>query len=140
MSTLENVNKPIKEPLTVIPGPVNRSTRKVAGDESGRTADYDAWRQDLDERKARAVAMEEKRREHLKPVEPKVEFSAIDSVLSELDAAADDFEQTHLKPNLPLIEARNKVEPPVLPGLRYRPGSCSHTRILWREPECPDTG
>jgi len=60
-----------------------------------------------------------------KKTEPKVEFSAIDSVLSERDAAADDFEQTHLKPNLPLIEARNKVEPPVLPGLRYRPGSCS---------------
>ena len=70
----------------------------------------DSWRQDLDERKARAVAMEEKRREHLKSIEPKVELSAIGSVLSELDAAADDFEQSYGKPNQPLIDAKIEAE------------------------------
>jgi hypothetical protein len=34
----------------------------------------------------------------------------LDAELSALEAGATDFEQTHLKPNLPLIETRNDVE------------------------------
>jgi len=75
----------------------------------GKTADYAAWIQDMEDRKARSAALEAKRQAH-KPQEPKVEASAIDEVLNNLDAAAEDFELTQLKPNLPLIEMRNEVE------------------------------
>jgi transketolase N-terminal domain/subunit len=54
---------------------------------------------------------EAKRQEH-KPQEPKVELSAIDDALNDLEKAPDDFEgpNGYGKPNLPLIETRNEVD------------------------------
>jgi DNA repair exonuclease SbcCD ATPase subunit len=82
---------------------------KHAGDTSGKTADHAAWMKDLEERTARAAAFEAKRREHLKPHEPRIELSVIDDVLNTLDAAAEDFEQSYGKVNEPLIQKRQEV-------------------------------
>ena len=81
---------------------------KRAGDTGGRTADHAAWLQDMEERKARAAALEAKRQAN-KPQEIKVELSDVDAALEALSAAADDFDATHLKPNLPLIESKRIV-------------------------------
>jgi len=99
--------KTMSEQLEPVAPTVGFVTR--AGDSSGRTADHAAWIRDLEERKARSAAFEAKRQEH-KPQEPKVELSAIDAAIDAADHALTDFEETHLKPNLPLIEARNEVE------------------------------
>jgi hypothetical protein len=82
-----------------------------AGDTSGRTADYDAYMQDLEERAARTAAFEAQRQQN-KPQEPKVELSAIDAALIALEEAAQDFEgpNGYGKPNQPLIDAKLEVE------------------------------
>jgi predicted RNase H-like nuclease (RuvC/YqgF family) len=97
------------EPVAPTIGFRGSSFTKQAGDSDRRTADYAAWMQDIEERKARSAAFEAKRQQN-KPQEPKVELSAVDEVLNALEEAAEDFEQTHLKPNFPFIEARNEVE------------------------------
>jgi archaellum component FlaC len=79
-----------------------------AGNRSGRTADYAPWMQDIEDRRKRSAELEAKRQQ-VKPQEIKVELSAIDEVLNALDSATEDFEQTHLKPNLPLIEGKKIV-------------------------------
>jgi hypothetical protein len=80
-----------------------------AGDSSGRTADYAAYIQDIEDRTKRTAEFQAKRQ--LQPQEPKVEVSAIDEVLTALEAAAQDFEgpNGYGKPNLPLIESRKIV-------------------------------
>jgi predicted RNase H-like nuclease (RuvC/YqgF family) len=93
------------EPIALIPQIVG--FRKVAGDQ--KTADHAAWLQDMADRQKRTQELEAKRQAN-KPQEPRVELSAIDEALSALDAAATDFENSHLKPNLQLIESRNEVE------------------------------
>src|SRR5260370_39226519 len=97
---------PHKEPVSPTIGFMHT---KTAGDTSGRTSDYAAWQQDMADRKARAAELEQKRQQH-KPQDPRVELSAVDEVLNALSDAADDFEQTHLQPNIPLIETLNEVE------------------------------
>ncbi|HXO95916.1 MAG TPA: hypothetical protein VN857_04970 [Chthoniobacterales bacterium] len=79
-----------------------------AGNRSGRTADYAPWMQDIEDRRKRSAELEAKRQQ-VKPKEIKVELSAIDEVLNALDSATEDFEQTRLKPNLPLIESKKIV-------------------------------
>ena len=108
---LENIDQSLIEPTAVIPGVTRRGSHTVAGDNSGRTADYDAYMRDLEERKARSAAFEAKRQAN-KPQEPKVELSAVDAALSALEATADEFEEPngYGKPKLPLIESRNEVE------------------------------
>jgi uncharacterized coiled-coil protein SlyX len=83
---------------------------KRAGDTSGRTSDYAAWQQDMEERRNRSAALSAKRQAN-KPQDPKVELSAIDDALIALETAADDFEGPtgFGKPNLPLIEKRALV-------------------------------
>ncbi len=76
---------------------------------SQQEKDQKKYFEDLEARRKRAAEFEARRQQH-KPQEPKVELGAIAEVLNALEQAADDFEQTHLKPNLPLIEARNRVE------------------------------
>src|ERR1700730_3002243 len=78
-----------------------------AGNRSGRTADYAPWMQDIEDRRKRSAELEAKRQQ-VKP-EIKVELSAIDEVLNALDSGTEDFEQTRLKPNLPLIESKKIV-------------------------------
>jgi len=104
MST-SNENNIHTEPVAPTIGFVKR-----AGDTGGRTADHAAWLQDMEERKARAAALEAKRQAN-KPQGPKVELSAIDDALIALETAADDFEGPtgYGKPNLPLIEKRAEV-------------------------------
>jgi hypothetical protein len=82
-----------------------------AGDTSGRTADYAAYIQDLEERAARTAAFQAQRQQN-KPQEPKVELSAIDAALIALEEAAQDFEgpNGYGKPNQPLIVAKLEVE------------------------------
>jgi hypothetical protein len=82
-----------------------------AGDTSGRTADYDAYIRDLEERAARTAAFQAQRQQN-KPQEPKVELSAIDAALIALEKAAQDFEgpNGYGKPNQPLIDAKLEVE------------------------------
>jgi hypothetical protein len=46
------------------------SHTKTAGDTSGRTADYAAWQQDMEDRRNRAAALEAKRQAN-KPQDPK---------------------------------------------------------------------
>jgi DNA repair exonuclease SbcCD ATPase subunit len=84
---------------------------KHAGDTSGRTADYDAYMRDLEERAARTAAFQAQRQQN-KPLEPKVELSAIDAALIALEEAAQDFEgpNGYGKPNQPLIDAKLEVE------------------------------
>jgi hypothetical protein len=79
-----------------------------AGDSSGKTADHAAWVQDLEDRKARTAELTEKRRQSAKQEINLV--AELDAELSALESGAQDFEQTHLKPNLPLIQTRNDVE------------------------------
>jgi hypothetical protein len=64
---------------------------------------------DLEERRKRAAEFEARRQQH-KPQEPKVELSAIDLVLSELDEAANDFKQSYGKPDQLLIDAKIETE------------------------------
>jgi hypothetical protein len=82
-----------------------------AGDQSGRTADYDAYIRDLEERTARTAAFQEQRQKN-KPREPKIELSTIDAALIALEEAAQDFEgpNGYGKPNQPLIDAKLEVE------------------------------
>jgi chromosome segregation ATPase len=91
------------EPVTPSVGFVKR-----AGDTSGRTADHATWVQDLEDRKARTAELTEKRRQSAKQEINLV--AELDAELSALESGAQDFEQTHLKPNLPLIQTRNDVE------------------------------
>jgi chromosome segregation ATPase len=91
------------EPVTPTVGFVKR-----AGDTSGRTADYDAYMRDLAERQQRSAELTEKRRQSAKQEINLV--AELDAELSALESGAQDFEQTHLKPNLPLIQTRNDVE------------------------------
>lgn len=83
---------------------------KHAGDQSGRTADYEAYIRDLEERTARTAAFQAQRQQN-KP-QPKVELSAIDAALIALEEAAQDFEgpNGYGKPNQPLIAAKLEVE------------------------------
>ena len=91
-----------------------------AGNRSGRTADYAPWMQDIEDRRKRSAELEAKRQQ-VKPKEIKVELSAIDEVLNALDSATEDFEQTHLKPNLPLIDAKIEAERLRVGGSRSSP-------------------
>ncbi len=76
---------------------------KHAGDTSGKTADYGAYIQDLEDRRNRPV--------HYRPAKREVNLiEELDAALVNLEAGATDFEQSYGKPNLPLIEARNEVE------------------------------
>jgi hypothetical protein len=82
-----------------------------AGDTSGRTADYAAYIQDLEERAARTAAFQAQRQQN-KPQDPKIELSTIDAALIALEEAAQDFEDPngYGKPNQPLIETKLEVE------------------------------
>lgn len=100
MLDINNIDANPFEPEVPVPQFVTR-----AGDHSGRTADYEAWMKDIEERKARAAEFEAKRQQH-KPQDPKVELSAIDAA----DAAFTDFENSYAKPNQPLIDGKLEVE------------------------------
>jgi chromosome segregation ATPase len=91
------------EPVSPVIGFVKR-----AGDTSGKTAEFDAYMRDIAERQQRTAELTEKRRQSAKQEVNLV--AELDAELSALEAGAQDFEQTHLKPNLPLIETRNDVE------------------------------
>jgi hypothetical protein len=110
IKTMSDINNIDANPSTEPVAPVLTAFVRRARDSSGRTADYDAYIRDLAERTARTAAFEAKRQQN-KPAEIKVEVSDIDSVLSALEAAADDFEgpNGYGKPNVPLIEQRALV-------------------------------
>lgn len=91
--------------------PVFTAFVKHAGDTSGKTADFDAYIKDIEDRQQRSAAFEAKRQQQ-KPQEPKVELSAIDAALIALEEAAQDFEgpNGYGKPNQPLLDAKIEVE------------------------------
>lgn len=108
---IENISQSINEPTQVIPGFAITTFQKPVVDGSGRTAEYDAWQKDLEERRRKGEQFAEKRRQQQQNAKKDVDVVAeLDNALSALEAGAQEFEQTHLKPNLPLIEARNEVE------------------------------
>jgi len=75
---------------------------KRAGDHSGKTADYDAYIRDLEDRRNRPV--------HYRPAKQEINLVVeLDSELSALEAGATDFEKSYGQPNTELIESRKIV-------------------------------
>jgi chromosome segregation ATPase len=91
--------------------PVLTAFVKHAGDQSGRTADYDAYIRDLEERSARTAAFQEQRRKQNEQASRPIDVVAeLDNALTALEAGASDFENSYGKPNQPLIDAKLEVE------------------------------
>ena len=91
--------------------PVLTAFVKHAGDQSGRTSEYAAYIQDLEERSARTAAFQEQRRKQNEQASRPIDVVAeLDSALTALEAGASDFESSYGKPNQPLIDAKLEVE------------------------------
>jgi hypothetical protein len=109
IKTMSDINSIDANPSTEPVAPTVAFVRHT-GDQSGRTADYDAYIQDIEDRTKRTAEFQAKRQ--LQPQEPKVELSVIDAAIDALEAAAVDFEGPtgYGKPNQPLIDAKLEVE------------------------------
>lgn len=128
MSTLENTNEPtapVPPAFTLASrdkpfiGPNRPAAADLVGPETPtadqgyrqREQDHADWMKDMEHRKQRSAELAEKRRQHEANAKREVDVvSELDSALEALENGALDFDNSHLKPNLPLIEARNEVE------------------------------
>jgi hypothetical protein len=79
--------------------------------ERQREQDHKDWLQDMEDRKARSAGLAEKRRQQEANTKKDVDVVAeLDAALEALDAGATDSDQTHGKPNEPLIAAKLEVD------------------------------
>ena len=105
---IDNVN----EPAAVIPQiGYARDFASEAAQPGGakKLAGFAEYQKDMEKRKARSLELQQKRLAANAPKEVNV-VAELDAALQALEGGAREFEQTYLKPNLPLIESRNEVE------------------------------
>ena len=82
----------------------------VAGEITGiNEEENEAWQRDLAHRRQRGAELAEKRREAMAKQDINI-VEVIDVELNALEAGAIDFQETHLKPNEPLVQKRDEVD------------------------------
>src|ERR1700736_1713968 len=94
----------------IIPDFIVKHRVTVAGERTGiNEEEHEAWQKDLEHRRQRSAELMEKQRQQNAKQEVNV-VAELDAELQRLELGARDFEDTHLKPNEPLISAKMEVD------------------------------